>query len=234
MSVLFVAIAISMPVQIMSLYGHGFSEAAAILNKLTVFNWLVMIALAVSAFMVANASPGFLYSVWCLIGLVAVNNFFVGYHAIDYSPWSAAFATVAFGAINLPLLRREDIRFLMANPDSRWWRVSLRKTVHLPVILTGKKFQRVRGETFDLSESGMFVPMMEGQAQLQLHQKISITLTLGTFAQIRCDGRVVRFAEAKGKYPSGMGIEFIELSRHQKLEIKKYLSRRDLEPVIVK
>ena len=75
----------------------------------------------------------------------------------------------------------------------------------------------------------MFVPISEGEVPPPLQQKVTITISLGTFAQIRCEGRVVRHADAKGKYPSGIGVEFLDLSRYQKTELKKYLSRQPLE-----
>lgn len=229
MGILFCLIAISFPVQIMSLYGHGFGETAAILHKLTYLNWLVMIGLTFTAVLVIQASPHLKYALPIMFVVVAINNFFVGYHGTDYSPWSAALATLGFGALNFPLIKSADIRFLIANPDQRWWRIHTRKPVHLPVVLTGDKFQRVRGETYDISETGIFMPIAEGEVPPALQEKVTVTISLGTFAQIRCEGRVVRHAEAKGKYPSGIGIEFLDLSHYQKTELRKFLARQPLE-----
>jgi hypothetical protein len=225
---IFIALAISFPLQIMSLYGHGPLEIGAILNKLTYMNWIVMLALAGSAFWLYEAAPELRYAVPAVVGLVALNNFFVAYHHTDYSPWAASFASLAFGAMTLPIFR-PDIRFILENPDRRWWRISARKVVQLPVTLIAGKEQRIRGETFDLSESGMFVPVLEHYADMKSVSQVNVCLQLGAFAQIRCTGRIVRHAEAKGKYPSGIGVEFMNLSEMQRSEIRRYLSRRPKE-----
>ena len=90
-----VAIAVSMPLQIMKIYGHGFDELPAILLKLTYLNWLTIGAQLVTACLVLEASERLRYAVPVAIILVAVNNFFVGFHATDFSPWTATLATFA-------------------------------------------------------------------------------------------------------------------------------------------
>src|SRR6185437_14481977 len=57
LSVLFLGIALSLPLQVMWIYGHGFDEMDAVLNKLTIFNWLVMISLVITAVLLWTASP---------------------------------------------------------------------------------------------------------------------------------------------------------------------------------
>ncbi len=225
---IFVAIALSFPFQIMGFYGHGPGEVGAILNKLTYMNWLVIAGLLVAAYYLYEASPQTRYAIPVVGALVAVNNFFVAFHGTDYSPWTATVATFAFGALVWPVYR-PDIKNLLLNPDQRWWRIAARKSVQIPVVLSCGKHHRVRGETFDISESGMFVPLHDHQTGLKLQQRVAICLNLGAFAQVRCDGRIARIAEASGRYPSGVGIEFLELSSLQRAEIRRYLTRRPRE-----
>ena len=56
LSGVFIALVVSMPLQVMFLYGHGLSEWAAILNKFTLFNWFVLCALSVNAVLVWRVS----------------------------------------------------------------------------------------------------------------------------------------------------------------------------------
>lgn len=215
------AVAISFPLQIMWLYDHPWAEFAAVWPKLTWLNWVVMAGSVVTGVMIFRAAPGVQRAMYLLIGAVALNNFFVGYYATDFSPWTASFATLAFCVLNWPL-QQSEVRELLMHPDRRWWRASPRRRMTVPIFLGGSRKTALRAETFDISESGAFVPV---DAALKLEERVSICLTLGTFQQIRCDGRVVRKAEANGCYPAGFGIEFSNLDWWQRRELRRYISR---------
>src|SRR5665213_4610446 len=86
----FFGVAISLPLQIMMIYGHGLSEISAVFDKLTLLNWLVLCGTLICSGLVWRASPYLRYAVPLLIALVAINNFFVGYYATDFSMASAS------------------------------------------------------------------------------------------------------------------------------------------------
>lgn len=220
MIVLF-GVAASFPLQIMMLYGHPWEEMPAVLQKLTFFNWLVMGGSVVAGIWIFNAAPGAQIVMNILIGIVAVNNFFVGYFATDYSPWLAGLATLCFGALSWPL-KSAEIDFLLKHPEKRWWRAHKRRKVHIPIFLGGSRKTQFRSETWDISESGAFVPVSH---KLKLQERVSICLTLNTFQQVRCDGVVVRIAEACGTYPAGVGIQFTNLDWTQRRELRRFLSK---------
>lgn len=225
LSSVLVAVAISMPVQVMLLYGHPLNELGAAAAKLTVFNWLVIVGALTSAYLVADASTHSRRAMGVLTGIVAVNNYFVGYYALDFSPLVASLGTLAFGSLNYPLYR-EEIRQLMNHPHRRWWIRSERHRLAIPVIVGGPRQTPMKVQSFDLSESGIFIPLDE--PQLNVNDSITLRLSFGTFARVRCEGRVVRRSEARGIYPAGVGVEFTGLDWRVKRELRRHLKERTI------
>lgn len=213
-------VALSLPAQIMLIYGHSLDELGAVAGKLTVLNWLVMAGCLTCAGLIANASPHSRRAMALLTGVVALNNFFVGYYATDFSPAVAAFATFTFGLLNAPLWSK-PMRELMKHPDRRWWLRSPRHRLSIPVLINSARKIPVRAESFDLSETGLFIPV--GDTHLQVDDRITLRLSFGTFARVRCEGRVVRRANAKGTYPAGVGVEFTGLDWRQKRALRRHL-----------
>ncbi|MBX3021392.1 MAG: PilZ domain-containing protein [Bdellovibrionales bacterium] len=215
-----VAVGLALPAQIMVLYGHTWHEFSAVAGKLTILNWLVIAGCLVTAFLVANASPLSRRAMLALTGVVAMNNFFVGYYAIDFSPFTAALGTLGFAALNGPLWMPE-VTELIRQPHRRWWMRSHRHRLSLPLIIGSPRKVSLRAETFDVSETGLFIPLKG--APLSVDDRITLRLSFGTFARLRCEGRVVRCTEARGIYPSGVGIEFTGLDRRQRRELRRHL-----------
>jgi hypothetical protein len=118
MATILAGVGLSLPLQVMWIYGHKLDELDLVFAKLTFLNWGVMIGAFTCAFMTLQASPRLRVALPVLTGLVAVNNFFVGVYAIDYSAWAATMGTLAFTGLNLPLLRG-PLRDLLRNPDGR-------------------------------------------------------------------------------------------------------------------
>lgn len=225
--VLLFAVALSMPLQVMWLYGHPWSEMDAVLHKLTWMNWLVIAGAMLTGVLVFSASGWARFAVPALIVLVGVNNMFVGYFATDYSFLTATLGTLGFMALTLPLYRPQ-VRELFMHPEKRWWLVKHRRRQNVPIFVGGSRQVKLRGETFDISESGAFVPLEA--VGLGVDEQVSVCLTLGTLQQIRCDARVVRRTpKAKGTYPAGVGLHFINLDWWQRRELKRYLARHSPE-----
>ncbi|MGE0525724.1 MAG: PilZ domain-containing protein [Bdellovibrionales bacterium] len=230
MAFVLVAVVISFPIQIMTLYGHGLDEISAVLHKLTYMNWLVIFCASVCAVLMWSASPWLKWLAPFSVLAVAINNFFVGYHGTDYSPWTATWATVAFASLHLPLLKSE-IRDLLNHPERRWWRAARRRRITLPIFVGGFRRGKLRTTTYDISESGVFIPLStrskDAHRLLREQEQLSLCLTLAPFLQIRCDGRVVRRCDAIGSYPAGVGVAFTNLGWRQKRELRRYLARKD-------
>jgi|GEM_PF-1908917 len=220
-------VAFSLPLQVMFLYGHPPREWSQVLHKLTSLNVLVMVGCVVTALLVLQASVFTRLAAPALGLVVAVNNFFVGYLATDFSFWTASLGTLAFAAVLAPLYRGE-MRELLLHPERRWWRSKRRVRVSRPIFLGHKDTVKINGATHDISESGVFLPFEV--TNLGLNSVVSICLTLGELQQIRCEARVVRRSAARGSYPAGVGIQFTNLDRRQRRELKRYLTETTLRP----
>jgi hypothetical protein len=218
-SILFMFLALGFPLQIMFLYGHGFDEFEAVVDKLTWLNLLCIAGLATSSILAWKASPALRVFQPILLVLVAVNNFVVGYYATDYSALDTTFATLGFLVLNIPLIHAE-VRELLRDPTLRWWLRAQRKRMALPVQIDGTRLASIKAETFDLSETGVFI---QNERETGIGDVITLRLKFGTVHQFRCQGRVVRRSEPKGVYPAGVGVEFTNLSWRQRRELRRHL-----------
>jgi hypothetical protein len=250
--------AVSLPIQIMLLYGHPPTEMAAIAAKLTPLNWMILFYCPVVAYLVWRVSPLLIAAVPVLGALVVYNNWFVGQIGTDYSPWVTAVASLAF-CCALAGIFTSDVRRVVMNPSLRWWMVPQRTTVELPVrlrVLNGS-YKSGREEfytiTFDVSESGAFIPFGRERGSVREIQPANVTairgseipgeafsmrslvagtqcyvcLSLGELAFIHCRAEVVRVAQPAGRYPAGVAIRFLGLTGQEKRMISSYME--DLE-----
>lgn len=223
-----VGVALSIPLQIMVLYGHGPLELGDVFGKVTALNWLVISFCLVNAMATARASRWLLFTGPGLVVAVAVNNWLVGFLATDFSPMTAALATVGFLALQLPYFH-PSIRRLLHQPAMRWWLQAARRKVRVPVYFGSSKTKLLHSETFDISESGAFIPcpLSHSTSQgLDPQARVNLSFALGVHRRIRCDGRIVRRVDAKGDYPSGIGIEFVNLTSAQRRELRRYLDQQ--------
>lgn len=222
LSFLFVVIALSIPLQAMVIYGHEWRELSTALAKLTELNWLVVGGLIVGAGLLWQASPHTRWFVPLVIVLVAINNSVVGYYATDFTPTMTLLATLGFALMNLPLLHPDSLNVFL-HPERRWWIRAERHRLAIPVAIEGTRLASLRAETFDLSETGAFIPQVRN---IGVGDWITVRMTFGAFTQIRCQGRVVRRTEARGIYPAGVGIQFEGVSWRQRRELRKCLARQ--------
>lgn len=214
---------LSLPLQAFVLYEHGLSEVISALDKLTLFNWLVVAGCFISATLVFRASSLSQFAVPALISLVAVNNYIVGHYATDFSPLAANLATVGFLFLNLPLAHPRVVEAIR-RPERRWWLMAARHQVAVPILLDSRSVS-LKAETFDVSSSGAFIawPNMDS---LKGNLPLRVCLNLGGYRQLKCYARVVRRSPAKGHYPAGIGIQFEGLPMLQRWELNRYLSSR--------
>lgn len=226
LSLVYWGIAISFPIQIMWLYDYTPSEIEGIFAKLTILNWAVMAAATLTGLWIAQASPMALKAVPIVVALVAVNNYIVGSYAIDYSFETSNLATIIFAFVNIPLYVGR-LREVLTYPTRQWWRTATRQKIRLPILVGASNHPQLLTETFDLSESGVFIPLTEkvktrGQA-FNPSEKLRLNFNLGALSQINCEGVVVRRQAARGQYPAGFGIQFTKMPVHQRRALRRYL-----------
>jgi hypothetical protein len=218
----FIAVALAMPLQVVLIYGHDFAEWTAIFAKLTWLNWCVCSGLLGCAALLWRASPYALWGLPTLFVLIALNNVAVIYYSTDYAAWLVVVATLGFAALNFPLMDPK-VMMILHHPERRWWLSANRVRMSLPVAIEGTRLAAIKGETFNVSETGIFVPHVN---VVGVGDWITVRLTFGTFKQFRCQGRVVRRSDAKGEYPDGVGIEFVSVPWRQKRELRRHLARQ--------
>jgi hypothetical protein len=227
LSLLFLAVALSLPAQVMIIYGHGFNEIGAVFDKLTWLNDVVMAGCLVCSVLVFRASPILRPLVPFMIVLVALNNYVVGYYATDYSMWAASAGTFGFAFLNLPLLHPR-LQWLMLHPEKRWWMRAERKRVQLPVTIEGTRLQPMRNEIFDISESGAFVSGVG--KDMRIGDWITVRMKFGMFTHVRCQAKIVRRAEAMGDYPRGIGVQFMNMNWRERASLRRCIEREPEAP----
>jgi hypothetical protein len=179
---LLLAVSLSLPIQIMFLYGHPPTEIAAIAAKLSPLNWMLLFMGPVVAALMYRASPLCLIATPLFAALVIYNNWFVSRVGHDFSPWTTTLGSVLFCASLAGVFTRE-VRAVLVNPSRRWWMTPARKAVEVQVrmrVLNGR-YKSGREEfytvTFDLSESGAFIPF--GRERGNIRELKIPTLSVG-------------------------------------------------------
>lgn len=222
----------SIPLQVMWIYSHPVSEFTAIFAKLTWLNLVVMVALLLNSFLLFQASPWLRYAVPLVGFLVICNNAAVGFDGVDYSLGATSFASFGFLLLNAPLALNRGIRELIRQPDRRWWRSAPRVRVAVPVSISGISPRSVQASTFDISQSGVFIPIktIDELRSLDPRKRLDITLKLDSITLMHCRARIVRKSEGQGAYPQGIGVEFESLSFEQRRRISRTMAQHRLEP----
>jgi hypothetical protein len=221
-----IGIVISFPLQISFIYGHSLFETAAITAKLSFLNWWVMFISIGTAYLLLQASHHLRWAVPLLMISMVLNNWFVGAVATDYSLVSTSLASAGF-LVLMSSVFQSDVRGLMKDPNLRWWLRAERVRVAVPVFIGGLHHTPIRSRSFDISETGVFIPLRD---EFAVDEALDICIKLGVYTQIRCEGRIVRRQqEASGIYPVGIGIQFETLASDQRRELKRYLARQQGE-----
>jgi hypothetical protein len=231
-SVFLIGVAVSLPIQIMFIYGHTPTEMFQVLTKVTTLNWLIIFALLGNAYLVHKADPVVRWTLPLAALLVGFNNFVVGRWGFDFSSTQTWLASAGFILCH-GILCRKPILDLFKHPEHRWWLRPMRKKVEILAYISPYNGLAFKTKTFDISEGGAFIPVNAEDLTprgpkgvrnrfLVVDDRVSLCLTLG-LAQLRCDGRIVRNVTAKGIYPSGIGISFEGMQRTQKKELRRFI-----------
>jgi hypothetical protein len=219
-----IGVALAYPIQIMEIYDHGVFEIDSVAGKLAPLNWAVIIGCLVVALAAFRASPLTLISFPMLTMLVAWNNWVVGQVGTDYTAVATSFATLGFASLGGLLFNTQAWEVIM-HPERRWWQRPERVAVDAPVFVIPPQGEPFRAQTFDVSASGAFIRLANDEVPGMVREgdKISLRLTMGALTVLRCEAKVIRCTEARGHYPSGLGVEFTNLNRHESKELRKFL-----------
>lgn len=227
-ALLLTMIALSFPVQVMALYGHSLSEWSAILSKITGFNWLVMVSLLVAAYYYFQGSRVILVLGPLAVALVAINNYWVGQFAGDYSLLQTSLGTLCCGLIFAPLGMPSSM-VVLQDPKRRWWRRSKRHHKRLETTLNPFVGDMIHAHTFDVSQTGAFICLEDELTELpKVGDRVRLSFTVNSMKKIRCEAVVVRISEAKGHYPKGMGVRFVSINKNHERSFESLLKEPSL------
>lgn len=214
LSLFFGAIAVGMPLQIMFMYGHTPLEGVAIMAKLAPLNWAVMVLAAASALLAYHGSPYCLAVVPMLSYTVIQNNWLVAEIGSDFSPFVAGLGTLGYFAGCSPIFTKR-VRDVLLNPERRWWFTPHRRRVQMPVLIGNDGLEFI-SSTFDLSETGAFIVGRPQLAGIKPGRVFYIFFDLKRSQRIQCRAQVVRNVGARGNYPEGVGVRFLDIGPRER------------------
>lgn len=218
----FLAIALSVPIQIALLYGHSITDYSVIFNKMTIFNLLVVATCLYNFYYCFSASDNVKWSLPLSIGVICLNNSIVLIYGNDFESMTVILSTILFLSVTSFFLLTHDTD-VMNHPENQWWRIAQRQFVNEKIIARIRNDERDLGLTFDLSIGGAFVPLSLEEQHTLLKSGETIEIWLGENKQIKCQAKVVRKVSARGHYPEGIGLQFIDLSIMDRVKLKHLL-----------
>jgi hypothetical protein len=231
LSLFFLAVAISIPFQVLINEGHNFSEWRIILHKMTLLNYTVATICLLNSLLSFMGHKLLKWSVPFSIALVFLNNLNVGIWAINYSFSESMSSAFLFSIISFSFLTKKALNTLN-DPRKRWWKVSPRRQRVYPVWLDIDGQQKLLAKTFDLSGSGAFLAGLKEDCNFSLPKDLSpgksikISITNEGNKEICFEAKVVRKEESgKGHYPRGVGIKFIKKDLLQRFQLFLLISQ---------
>lgn len=184
--------------------------------KLQPFHWALIAAALASSYSVWRASVVTVFAVPVLTALVTYNNWTLLSHAMQYSA-VILISTMLFIATTICffVLPAREVLF---NPELRWWLRAKRHRKPYPVRVqfAGPDGPQVITETFDISETGAFVPagqLLRSKLKPDIGTPCVVVLKIEGVGEFQFHGEVARCAEGTGTYPAGIGLRFVDVPR---------------------
>ncbi len=224
LAMVFVAVAISVPLQVIALYDYKLDQYNLILANISTQNWFMIGMLVLSSVLMLLVSKLALGAVAILTATVIWNNFLVGHYGGDFNMVTASFASVGFVVLTSTCLYMGAFKVLI-NRKMQWWKTARRYNLHYPVTIRPLKGYALQTKTFDISKSGIFVACdSESIQDLKDGEFVSVHLTFDTVKSLKCEAQVVRKVNENGRYPNGLGIEFKDMDSRNRAILRSELS----------
>ncbi|EPZ51244.1 type IV pilus assembly protein PilZ [Bacteriovorax sp. BAL6_X] len=217
----FIAIAVSIPIQVMFLYGHGATDIGAIWSKMTVFNFMVMASCFLNAYFSFTAQDDIKWSFPLSIGFVCLNNSIVLVYGNDFEAASVILSTFAYILMTSYFILSHETN-VINSPAAQWWKTAIRYQAPLPTKVSSTDIPINLGETFDISRTGAYISYNTPTQKDIFNCGDTFTFNIGTDLELKA--KVVRKSNAVGRYPEGMGVQFVELGVAERLQLEKLLT----------
>lgn len=230
------AASISIPFQVALMHKlHPLSDLSILISQIETWGWLFMGLSLLSAYFMITASKHLAWAIPILCAYTTFMNFFAVGSTPTLSTLSVAAATIAFylpfGILFLPQPSK-----VLRDPEKKWWAHPERKRVNIPMIIDAPYNQAFSVSTYDISLGGAYIRFDEmntsmnltsitgPRSGLKVGDLLNLKLHAGRFSNIYCQGRVVRLQkQAKGKYPQGIGIQFLHMKKRDLRKLKMLL-----------
>lgn len=217
----FIAIAVSVPLQVMFLYGHSITDVGAIWSKLTLFNLLVMTSCFVNAYFSFTAQDEIKWSFPLSIGFVCLNNSIVLVYGNDFEAATVILSTFAYILMTSYFILSHETN-VINSPAAQWWKTALRYQAPLATKVSSTDIPINLGDTFDISRTGAFISYSTpGQKDIF---NCGETFTFNIGDELELKAKVVRKSPQVGRYPEGMGIQFVDLGVGERIQLEKLLN----------
>jgi hypothetical protein len=224
-ALIFLGIALSIPIQIMMLYEHSISEISLIISKMTPMNWAVVastLMLSVGCFR-ASSSTWFLLPI--SVALIFINNLLVGQYAVDYSPFQASLASLLFMGLSLSFLATKG-QDAISSPHLKWWMIPTRHRIALAIRMVSPDGVDNVVRSFDISSNGLFLAKSSEKNSDELPLGKEVDICIGDKNGPTLKAQVVRLSkETRGGYPPGVGLTFIHAKMWDKIKLWLLLKR---------
>lgn len=226
------AIIISIPTQILLLNEVTKVNWHILVNQISVFNWLVIFLSAITATYSYNGDRNFLFALPILLASIIVNNYFVYLYAKNVHWAAPVLASFAATIIYILLLTNKNLKYIANNQDKRWWLIPKRQKRTLPIWIIVGNDKCLLARTHDLSKSGAFVSSITGiqsfiEKKLNIGEEVKIVIGDRDNIEFQCRAEIVRKTEAKGDYPTGIGLHFNRVSIKEKFALNKLLHQNE-------
>jgi hypothetical protein len=193
------------------------------------FNWLIILLSLVTATYSFYGDSKVFSSSLVLLGSVALNNYFV----LSFSKsmhWSLPVASTAFAALAMIMIySNQKFKYTIRNQDKRWWLIPNRHKKVLPIWIQINDDKCLLARTYDVSSSGAFISSISGiqnflERSLTVGTKVKVLIGDKDDIEFQCNASIIRKTQAKGIYPSGIGVHFDNIPFKEKLALNKIIS----------
>lgn len=212
---------VSMPLQVMILFGHPLTETQAIWAKLTDHNRAVMLLSPLAALGAYRVCRWGWWAVMVLFSAALLNNAALLPYDTAVSPAAVLLSSGLIVCAGAWLLQPRVMQ-LFRQRQLQWWKTPPRYAARLPVELARPDNTRLSPRLVNISRTGIYV---RGDHQrLAPGDVVSVSIRFERRV-VRCLAAVVRKAAGSTTLPAGYGLRFQKVAVADRLWLRTRLER---------
>jgi hypothetical protein len=220
---------ISVPLQIVYFSGATKVNLSILVNQISLFNWIVIFMSLITAIYSYFADSKVVISAIVLTASIFLNNYFVFSYAENIH-WTLPILSSLFAlSMLVSIFSNQNFRHAVFNQDKRWWLIPKRHRKTLPIWIQINDDKCLLARTYDVSKSGAFVSSISGiqnfiEKGLKVGSKVRVLIGDRENIEFQCHASVIRKSQAKGDYPSGIGLHFDKVTLKDKFALSRIMS----------